>query len=52
MYGYTVSCAMQTANESYAQVEGSDALRSRLALHFMLAGGAGLLGLVTWLLTL
>jgi hypothetical protein len=38
-----------------SQYEGLDRsyeFRSRVALNLMLAGGAGLLGLITWLLTL
>jgi hypothetical protein len=43
---------MRTANEAYEGVETSDDLRARVELNLMLAGGAGLLGVVTWLLTL
>lgn len=41
---------MRTANDKYEE-SGADA-RTRIALNAMLAGGAGLLGLITWLLTL
>jgi hypothetical protein len=41
---------MPTANDTYEET-GAEA-RTMIALHAMLAGGAGLLGLMTWLLTL
>jgi hypothetical protein len=39
---------MPTANDTYEET-GADA-RTRIALNAMLAGGAGLLGLITWLI--
>jgi hypothetical protein len=43
---------MRTANDAFGEMDTTDDVRSRVVLHVMLAGGAGLLAFLTWLLTL
>jgi hypothetical protein len=50
MYRYTVLRTMRTGNDSFD--EPDDDLLSSLTLNLVLAGGAGALGLLGWLLTL
>jgi hypothetical protein len=43
---------MRTANDLFEETNRADDVRSSLVLYLLLAGGAGLLGFLTWLLTL
>jgi hypothetical protein len=43
---------MRTANDPFDEIDSKAEVRSRLAVHVLLIGGAGLLAFLTWLLTL
>lgn len=51
MYVCTVSCSMRTARDEYDDLELAQSAATSLALYFILASGAGLLGFLGWLLT-
>lgn len=52
MYVYTVTATMRTANDFFEETYRAQDIRSSLVLYVLLAGGAGLLGFLTWLFTL
>jgi hypothetical protein len=52
MYVYTVPLPMRISNDPFEERDSSSDTRDRIALYVVLAGGAGLLAFLTWLLTL